>query len=113
MLFCALMVLTLAFVVLPVAAAVALWWISRRWQRCWKVLGRTGSLALMAWSAFLVLLYSFGAAMCGHYDFPAVVSPDGLKTASVSEEDCGATDSFHSSVQLWERNSGVSTIFTI
>jgi hypothetical protein len=42
-----------------------------------------------------------------------VASPNGLSTASVNEQDCGATDSFHSSVQLWQRKLGTATIFTI
>ena len=50
-----------------------------------------------------MLLSLFGGAMCGRYDFPPVSSSDELRMASVSEEDCGAVDSFHSSVQLWRR----------
>jgi len=41
--------------------------------------------------------------MCGRYDFSTISSPDGVWLASVSEEDCGALDSFHSSVQLTRR----------
>jgi hypothetical protein len=41
--------------------------------------------------------------MCGRYDFPPISSPDGRLAAEVSEEDCGAVDSFHSSVSLSQR----------
>jgi len=52
------------------------------------------------------------------------ISEDGKYVAQVSEEDCGALDSFHSSVQLWQDRQGLSarifgkqrnatTVFTI
>lgn len=41
--------------------------------------------------------------MRGRYEFPAVRAPRGFSVAAVSEEDCGAADSFHSSVQVWSR----------
>jgi hypothetical protein len=59
--------------------------------------------------------------ICGRYDFPEVHAPDGVWAAAVSEEDCGATDSFHSSVQIWSLKrkflnpvgSYARTVFTI
>ena len=66
----------------------------------------------MCASVLTLLLFSFGSAMCGRYDFPSVSSRDGQLAAEVSEEDCGATDSFHSSVILWrERRSFFARLF--
>jgi hypothetical protein len=65
------MILIVALIaVFSVAASIGLWCFSRRWQRVWKVLGRTGALALIAISALLILLFSFAGGMCGRYDFP-------------------------------------------
>jgi len=47
-------------------------------------------------AAFIAFL--FGTLMCGRYDFPPAVSPDGRKIANVTENDCGAVDNFHSKV---------------
>jgi hypothetical protein len=99
--------------ILLVAAAIGLWHFSRKCQRMWKLLARVSALALISIAALLTLLSLVGGSMCGRYDFPPVPSPDGLSMASVSEEDCGATDSFHSSVQLSLRKRGVATVFTI
>jgi len=85
------------------ASAVGLWRFSRRWKRLWKVVTRIGAIVLALVSPVLVLLFLLRGVMCGRYDFPAVQAPDGSWVASVSEEDCGATDSFHSSVQIWRR----------
>jgi hypothetical protein len=104
----------LAFVgMLLIVAAIGLWYLSRRWQTLWKVIARIGSLALTLISVLLGSLFFFVGGLCGRYEFPAVTSPDGLSTASVSEEDCGATDSFHSSVQLSGRKGGPATVATI
>jgi hypothetical protein len=55
-----------------------------------------------------MLLFLFGRTMCGRYEFAPVSSKDGELAAEVSEEDCGAVDSFHSSVQLWQYRQGLS-----
>jgi hypothetical protein len=96
--------MTLLFVAgILLASAVGLWLFSRRWKRLWKVVTRIGAAVLALVSPLVVLLFLFRGLMCGRYDFPAVQAPDGSWVASVSEEDCGATDSFHSSVQIWRR----------
>lgn len=94
------MLLVVAGVLL--AGALALWRFSRRWKTPSKVLTRTGAGALASVSPFLVLLFLFRGLMCGRYDFPGVEAPNGSWVASVNEEDCGAVDSFHSSVQIWQ-----------
>jgi hypothetical protein len=93
---------------LLVGVAVALWYLSRnaRWQ--WKLLARIAASAVACSSALILLLFLFGGAMCGRYDFPPASSADGRWVAQVSEEDCGAVDSFHSSVQLWRDKQGSS-----
>ena len=83
------------------AIAVGLWHLTRNSRKQWKVLARIGAVALVCISALVLLLFLFSGAMCGRYDFAPVSSPDGGLVAQVSEEDCGAVDSFHSSVQLW------------
>jgi hypothetical protein len=89
-------------------AAIALLHLSRksRWQ--WKLLGRVAAGFLICASALTFLLFLFGGAMCGRYEFPPNSTRDGRFTAEVTEEDCGAVDSFHSSVQLWRNREGLS-----
>jgi hypothetical protein len=69
-------------------------------------------------------MFLFGSVMCGKYEFPPIPSKDGKLTAQLSEEDCGATDSFHSSLELWQNRRGflshvfgkkrhLTTVFTI
>ena len=69
-----------------------------------KLSGRVGAVALALisalTSALTLLFFLFGLVMCGRHEFPPVSSGEGRLIAQVSEEDCGATDSFHSSVQL-------------
>jgi hypothetical protein len=114
----------LALVGMLVAVAVALWHLTRnsRWQ--WKLLARIAAGAVACSSALILLLFLFSGAMCGRYDFPPASSVDGRWVAQVSEEDCGATESFHSSVLLWRDRRGFSahllgrrersgTIFTV
>jgi hypothetical protein len=84
--------------------AVGMWIIGRHRRRVWKILASIGAAVLASGSALLILLFLFAGTMCGRYDFPPVSSPDGGRVASVSEEDCGAVDSFHSAVQLWQDN---------
>jgi hypothetical protein len=62
----------------------------------------------MCASALTLLVFLFSGAMCGRYEFPAISSRDGKLAAEVSEEDCGAVDSFHSSVHLWQDQKGLS-----
>ena len=88
------------------AAAIGLWHLRRHFQRVGRLFATIGAVALASMFALLMLLFVFGGAMCGRYDFSPVSSPDGLRVASVSEEDCGAVDSFHSSVQLSRRERG-------
>jgi hypothetical protein len=105
-LLCPVMVL---LVVASVVAAVAigLWHLTRNSRKQWKVFVRIAAVALMSISTLAVLLFLLGSAMSGHYDFDPVASSDGRLMAQVSEEDCGATDSFHSSVQLWRYKQGI------
>ena len=75
--------------------------------------------------AAIAFLPSFSLGwICGTYEFPVISSGDGLSFAQVVEQDCGATDSFHSSVRLWRakqsvaakligKRDGLSTIFTV
>jgi hypothetical protein len=88
------------------AAAIALWLLPRnsRWHR--KLLGRIAAGILMCGSALTLLLFLFGSAMCGRSEFPPISSGDGKLTAEVIEEDCGAVDSFHSSVNIWQGRQG-------
>ena len=113
---------TLLFFLLVIAilatSAVLLWLLSRRWRRLWRIIARIGASILGLFSALLAVLLLFASAMCGHYDFPLVSSPDGDLNARVSEKDCGATDSFHSSVQVWQGGwagflSPATTVFTV
>jgi hypothetical protein len=90
-----------------VAIAVSLWYWTRNSRTQWKVLARIGAVALAGISALTLLLFLFSGAMCGRYDFDPVSSSDGRLMAQVSEEDCGAVDSFHSSVQLWRENRDI------
>jgi hypothetical protein len=88
------------------AAAITVWHFprNRRWH--WKLVGRIAAGILMCCSALTLLLCLFGTVMCGRYEFPPISSRDGKLTAEVSEEDCGATDSFHSSVHVWRDRQG-------
>jgi len=79
---------TLLFFLLVIAilatSAVLLWLLSRRWRRLWRIIARIGASILGLFSALLAVLLLFASAMCGHYDFPLVSSPDGdLNAASV------------------------------
>lgn len=94
--------------VLLIGAAIALWVLPRNSRWHWKLLGRITAGLLMCASALTLLLFLFGIGMCGRYEFPPISSRDGKFVARVSEEDCGATDSFHSSVQLWQDRQGFS-----
>lgn len=109
---------------LLIAAAVAVWFLPRKKRWYWKLLGRTASGILACGSGLTLLLFLFGGVMCGRYEFSPVSSMDGKLTAEVSEEDCGAVDSFHSSVDLWQNRQGffahmlgkqgyATTIFTV
>jgi hypothetical protein len=67
---------------------------------------------LMCAAALVLLGFLLGGAMCGCYDFPPVSTRDGQLAARLSEVDCGAVDSFHSSVQLqWNRRGLISRLF--
>jgi len=109
---------------LLIAVAVALWHLTRNSRWHWKLLARIAAGAVACSSALILLLFLFSGAMCGRYDFPPASSADGRWVAQVSEEDCGAVDSFHSSVQLWRDRRGFfahllrkrehsTTIFTV
>ena len=91
-----------------IGAAVVLWRLPRnsRWQ--WKLLGRVTAGILACACVLVLLLFVFVGGMCGRYEFPEISSKDGRFVARVSEEDCGAVDSFHSSVQLWQNRQGIS-----
>lgn len=98
----------LIIAVLLIGGAIGLWLLPRKSRWYWKVLGRVAAGFLVCASALTFLLYLFGVGMCGRYEFSQVVSRDGIFVARVSEEDCGAVDSFHSSVELWRKRQGLS-----
>lgn len=109
---------------LLVAAAIALWVLPRNSRWHWKRLGRLAAGILACASALTLLLFLLSGAMCGRYEFPSISSRDGKLAAEVSEEDCGAVDSFHSSVHLWRGRQGIfahlfgkrehsTTVFTV
>jgi hypothetical protein len=109
---------------LLVAVAFALWYLTRNSHWHWKLLARIAASVVACSSVLILLLFLLSGAICGRYDFPPVSSADGRRVAQVSEEDCGAVDSFHSSVQLWRDKRGFfahllgkrehsTTIFTV
>lgn len=109
---------------LLIAAAIALWVLPRKNRWRWKLPVRVVAVVLMCASGLTVLMFLFGSVMCGRYEFPPISSRDGKITAQLSEEDCGATDSFHSSVELWQTRAGLlshligrrrhlTTVFTV
>ncbi len=105
------MVLLLIACVLA-AAACLLWYLPRNKRLLWKLTARITSAVLMCASALVLLGFLFRGAMCGRYDFPPVTSGDGQLAAQISEVDCGAVDSFHSSVQLrWIRRGLIARLF--
>lgn len=104
-------------------AAIGVWRLSRGRTRATKVLIRICASAIVVIFALSLMAFLFTGAVCGRYDFPPVRAPNGIWVAAVSEEDCGAMDSFHSSVEIWSRKHTLrnpfgsrmlsSTIFTI
>jgi len=88
------------------ATAVVLWYLPRNSRRLWKLTARIAAGTLISASSLPVLVFVFTSAMCGRYEFPPISSRDGKLAAEVSEEDCGAVDSFHSSVHLWQHREG-------
>ena len=90
------------------AVAVALCYATLKSRWSWKLSARISAVVLGCISALMLLAFLFRGAMCGRYDFPPVSSTDGRLIAQVSEIDCGAVDSFHSSVQLWRERQGIS-----
>lgn len=88
------------------ATAIALWYLPRNSRRLWKLTARIAAGILICASALPLLGFLFRTVMCGRYEFPPVSSRDGKLAAEVSEEDCGAVDSFHSSVNLWQHGEG-------
>ena len=96
---------------LLVAVGGILWFLPRNSRWRWKLPIRIAAGVFACASALTLLLFLFSGAMCGRYDFPPISSDDGKLTAQVSEEDCGALDSFHSSVQLWRDGRGSLHLF--
>ena len=106
-------------------AGTALWILPRNSRLLWKLLGRVAGTLFLCASPLIFLLFLIDmSGMCGRYDFPQKSSRDGAYAARVSEEDCGAVDSFHSSVEIWRMRQGVfarifgkqghsTTVFTI
>jgi len=94
------------------ATACLLWYLPRKKGLPWKLTARIPSGVLMCASALVLLGFLFRGAMCGRYDFLPVPSPDGELAAQLREVDCGAVDSFHSSVLLrWNRRGFVTRFF--
>ena len=87
--------------ILFAAGGIGLWRLSRRRQRLLKVVIRIGASVIASLSPLMLLGFLITGVICGRYDFPEVPAPNGIWDAAVSEEDCGATDSFHSSVEVW------------
>jgi hypothetical protein len=109
---------------LLIGATFALWFLPRNSRWFWRLLGRAGAAVLFCASMLTLLLFLFGFAACGRYEFPPVPSRDGRLIGQVCEEDCGATDSFHSYVKLWKKRQGplawlfgnqanAATVFTV
>jgi hypothetical protein len=88
------------------ATAVVLWYLPRNKRRLWKITARIAAGIIICASALPLLVFLFTSAMCGRYEFPPISSRDGKLVAEVSEEDCGAVDSFHSSVNLRQYREG-------
>jgi len=88
------------------ATAVVLWYLPRNSRRLSKITARIAASILICASALPLLVFLFASAMCGRYEFPPISSRDGKLAAEVSEEDCGAVDSFHSSVNLRRHREG-------
>ncbi len=106
------------------ATAGVLWYLPRNSRSLWKLTARIAAGILICASALPLLVLLFTGAVCGRYEFPPISSRDGKLAAEVGEEDCGAVDSFHSSVQLWQRREGffahllgkrahAATVFTV
>jgi len=91
---------------LLVATVVALRYLSRNRRILWKLRAGIDARVPICASALPLLGLLFSSAVCGGYDLPPISSRDGKLVAEVSEEDCGAVDSFHSSVNLWQRREG-------
>jgi hypothetical protein len=89
------------------ATTIAIWHSTRSSRLYWKVSARICAVVLAIVSVLTLLLFLFRGAMCGRYDFPPVSSADGHLMAAVNEEDCGAVDSFHSSVEVWQERQGI------
>lgn len=109
---------------LLVTTAIVLWYLPRKSRMLWKVAGRIASGLLVCASVPLFLAFLWGSVMCGSYEFTPISSPDWRLAAEVTEEDCGATDSFHSSVNVWQYREGLfahlfgkrahsTTVFTV
>ena len=123
MLSCTVMFLSVAALLLA-GIAIGVLIIARRRRTVWKIFAGVGAAVLALGSALLLLMFLFVGAMCGRHDFPPVSSPNGDRVASVTEEDCGAVDHFHSAVQLrqydhatiWHPFRGrghAATVFTV
>ena len=91
---------------LLIAAAFSLWHFPRNSRRLWKLTSRISAVVLMCASALPLIGFLFVGAMCGQYRFRPIASRDGKLFAQVREEDCGAPDHFHSSVELWRDREG-------
>jgi hypothetical protein len=114
------MLTLLGAALLAAGAAVGVWVIGQPRRKPLKIVARITAGVLASGAALFTLCFLFLGAMCGRYDFPLVVSPDGYIVAGLSEEDCGAVDSFHSSVELWHKRTLLhpfggshSTVFTV
>jgi hypothetical protein len=97
--------------VLLAAAGIGLWRLSRGWKKPLKILTRIGAVSIILVSPVLLLAFLTSGAMCGRYDFPSVRAGNGDWIAGVSEEDCGAVDSFHSFVEIWSSRHTVLNPF--
>lgn len=87
--------------VLLAAIGIGLWRLSRGWKKPLKILTRITAVFIILISPLLLLAFLVTGVMCGRDDFPPVRETNGQWVAGVSEEDCGAADSFHSFVQIW------------
>jgi hypothetical protein len=92
---------------IPLAAtAVALWYFTRHSRRLWKITARIAAVVLLCASVLPALGLVYLRSWCNRYEFPPIPSRDGSMIAEVNEKDCGAIDSYHSSVYLWQRREG-------
>jgi hypothetical protein len=98
------MIESLVLTTLFACIAFGLLFFGRNLRKSWRAIAY-GVAALSVLAASLSMMLFIFSGMCGRYDYTEMASPDGEYIARVSEEDCGAMDSFHTRVNLWKRGT--------